>query len=146
MPTFPSSLVTPEQVVLEGEVEAVMLRTDVGEATFLAGHTPLIGSIIPGLVRFQDEDGTVKRVAVHGGFVHVKHDGVTVLAPVAELAEDIDVERARRALEAAEQKVVEATGRTSSGGDDELAVSGELAEAQAAVLRAQVRTEVAAAT
>jgi F-type H+-transporting ATPase subunit epsilon len=146
VPTFPSSLVTPENVVLEGEVEAVMLRTDVGEATFLAGHTPLIGAIVPGLVRFQDEDGTVKRVAVHGGFVHVKHEGVTVLAPVAELAEDIDVDRARRALEAAEQMVADAAGRTSSGGDDEIAVSGELAEAQAAVLRAQVRIEVAAGT
>jgi F-type H+-transporting ATPase subunit epsilon len=146
VPTFPSSLVTPEHVVFEGEVEAVMLRTDVGEATFLVGHTPLIGSIVPGLVRFQDEDGTVKRVAVHGGFVHVKHDGVTVLAPVAELAGDIDVERAHRALDAAEQQVTEATGRAGTGGDDDLSVSGELAEAQAAVLRAQVRIEVAAGT
>lgn len=143
MPTFPSSLVTPEQVVHEGEVEAVMLRTDVGEATFLAGHTPLIGSIVPGLVRFQDEDGTIRRVAVHGGFVHVKSDGVTVLAPVAEAAEDIDVERARRAQEDAEQRVAEATARSSGAGEDDASVSRELADAQAALLRAQVRIEVA---
>ena len=143
MPTFPSSLVTPEQVVHEGEVEAVMLRTDVGEATFLAGHTPLIGSIVPGLVRFQDEDGTIERVAVHGGFVHVKSDGVTVLAPVAEAADDIDVDRARRALETAEQRVAEATARSAGAGEDDASVSRELAEAQAALLRAQVRIEVA---
>jgi len=101
VPTFPSSLVTPERVVLEEEVAAVVLRTDVGDATFLAGHTPLIGAIVPGLVRFQREDGTEDRVAVHGGFVHVQGGGVTVLAPVAELEADIDVERARRAQEVA---------------------------------------------
>jgi F-type H+-transporting ATPase subunit epsilon len=144
VPTFPSSLVTPEHVVFEEEVEAVLLRTDLGEATFLAGHTPLIGSIVPGLVRFQREDGAVDRVAVHGGFVHVKHEGVTVLAPVAERAEDIDVDRARRALEVAEQSVADATSRSSSTADDDPSVSRELAEAQAALLRAQVRLEVAA--
>lgn len=143
MPTFPSSLVTPEHVVFEEEVEAVMLRTDDGEATFLSGHTPLIGSIIPGLVRFQREDGTVDRVAVHGGFVHVKHEGVTVLAPVAERAEDIDVERARRALEAAEQRVAEATAAAASAAEDDLVAARRSAEAQAALLRAQVRLEVA---
>jgi F-type H+-transporting ATPase subunit epsilon len=143
VPTFASSLVTPEQVVLEEEVAAVMLRTDVGDATFLAGHTPLIGDIVPGLVRFQHDDGTVDRVAVHGGFVHVKHDGVTVLAPVAERAEDIDVERARRALESAELKVAEMTGRGAGAGDDDPLAGRELAEAQAALVRAQVRLEVA---
>jgi F-type H+-transporting ATPase subunit epsilon len=143
VPTFPSNLVTPEQVVREGEVEAVMMRTDLGEATFLAGHTPLIGSIVPGLVRFQHEDGTIERVAVHGGFVHVRSEGVTVLAPVAERAADIDVERARRALEDAEQRLAEATARSSGTGEDDASVSREVAEAQGAVLRAQVRIEVA---
>ena len=47
---------------------------------------------------------------MHGGFVQVEGDAVTVLAPVAELAEDIDVERARRALEAAEQRIAELGG------------------------------------
>jgi F-type H+-transporting ATPase subunit epsilon len=143
VPSFPSSLVTPENIVLEEEVAAVMLRTDVGEATFLPGHTPLIGAIVPGLVRFQREDGTIERVAVHGGFVYVKHDGVTVLAPVAERAEDIDVDRARRALEAAEQRVADAAGPAAAASDDDVNASRELVEAQAAQLRAQVRLEVA---
>jgi F-type H+-transporting ATPase subunit epsilon len=139
--TFACSLVTPEQIVLEEEIAALMLRTDVGDATYLAGHTPLVGSIVPGLVRVQHEDGTEERLAVHGGFVHVKSDGVTVLAPVAEREQDIDVERARRALEAAEQVVAEAAGRGQ--GEDDLSATGELVEAQGAVLRAQVRIEVA---
>jgi F-type H+-transporting ATPase subunit epsilon len=141
--TFPASLVTPERVVLEEDVAAVMLRTAVGDATYLAGHTPLVGALVPGLVRFEQPDGTVERVAVHGGFVHVKAEGVTVLTPVAEREQDIDVERARRALAAAEQMVADASGRSSSAGDDDLSVAAELAEAQAAVLRAQVRLEVA---
>jgi F-type H+-transporting ATPase subunit epsilon len=140
---FPASLVTPERVVLAEEVAAVMLRTAVGDATYLAGHTPLVGALVPGLVRFEQPDGTVERVAVHGGFVHVKAEGVTVLTPVAEREQDIDVERARRALAAAEQMVADASGRSSSAGDDDLSVAAELAEAQAAVLRAQVRLEVA---
>jgi F-type H+-transporting ATPase subunit epsilon len=141
--TFSTSLVTPERIVLEEEVAAVMLRTALGDATYLAGHTPLVGAIVPGLVRFEQADGTVERVAVHGGFVHVKAEGVTVLAPVAELAGDIDVERARRALEEAEQKVTEVTGRTAGGSDDDQSAARELAEAQAAALRARVRIEVA---
>lgn len=143
MATFPSSLVTPERVVFEEEVAAVMLRTAVGDATYLAGHTPLVGAIVPGLVRFEHADGTIDRVAVHGGFVHVKPEGVTVLAPVAEREQDIDVERARRALEAAEHTVAEAAGRGSGTGEDDLGATGELVEAQGAVLRAQVRIEVA---
>jgi F-type H+-transporting ATPase subunit epsilon len=140
---FSASLVTPERVVLEEEVAAVMLRTAVGDATYLAGHTPLVGALVPGLVRFEQPDGTVERVAVHGGFVHVKAEGVTVLTPVAEREQDIDVERARRALTAAEQTVADISGRSPSAGDDDLSVAAELAEAQAAVLRAQVRIEVA---
>ncbi|HXQ61201.1 MAG TPA: ATP synthase F1 subunit epsilon [Acidimicrobiales bacterium] len=143
--TFPTNLVTPERIVLEEDVAAIMLRTTLGDATYLAGHTPLVGAIVPGLVRFEQADGTLARVAVHGGFVHVKPEGVTVLAPVAELAGDIDVERARRALETAEQRVADAAGRTAGAGagEDDPSATRELVEAQAALLRAQVRIEVA---
>ncbi|HXQ76385.1 MAG TPA: ATP synthase F1 subunit epsilon [Acidimicrobiales bacterium] len=144
MATFPSSLVTPERVVHEEEVDAVMLRTTLGDATYLAGHTPLVGAIVPGLVRFQHPDGTEERVAVHGGFVHVKPEGVTVLTPVAEREQDIDVERARQALAAAEQRVADASGGSAGAGEDDASVARELAEAQSALLRAQVRLEVAA--
>ncbi|HTT87832.1 MAG TPA: ATP synthase F1 subunit epsilon [Acidimicrobiales bacterium] len=143
MSDFPARLVTPERVLLDEPATAVVLRTDVGDATFLAGHTALIGALVPGLVRFEHEGGTTERSAVHGGFVHVAREGVTVLAPVAELARDIDVERARRALEAAEQAAAEITGRASGPEDDATAL--ELAEAEAAAQRARVRLEVAEA-
>ena len=94
MAAFASRLVTPERVVFEEEVQAVFLRTDVGEAAFLPGHTPLIGAITPGSARFQREDDSEVLTTVHGGFVQVEGDAVIVLTPVAELAEEIDVERA----------------------------------------------------
>jgi F-type H+-transporting ATPase subunit epsilon len=147
--TFASSLVTPERILLEDEeVQAVFLRTDVGEAAFMPGHTPLIGAVVPGAARFQHEDGSEEKAAVHGGFVHVIGDRVTVLAPVAERAEEIDVERARRALEAADQRIAELGGARSGTGegaeDDPTQV--ELASAEAARRRAEVRLEVAGVT
>jgi len=134
VPTFPARLVTPEQVLLEEDVAAVILRTDVGDATFMPGHTRLIGAIVPGPVRFQREDGTEEVAAVHGGFVQVDPSLVVVLAPVAERAADIDLERARRALEAAAEEQ----------GPLEQAEAGEQPVTSAgARRRAEVRIEVA---
>jgi F-type H+-transporting ATPase subunit epsilon len=149
MATFPASLVTPERTLLDEEVQAVIMRTDGGDAAFMPGHTPLIGAIVPGAVRFQHEDGTEERAAVHGGFVRVEGDHVTVLAPVAERAEDIDVDRARRALELASQRVADLGGvRTGPGdsGDEQTETDRELLDAEGALRRAEVRLEVAGAT
>ncbi len=148
MATFAASLLTPERILLEEDVQAVFLRTDGGDAAFMPGYTPLIGAIVPGIVRFQHEDGTEERVAVHGGFVQVDPDHVTVLAPVAERAEDIDVERARRALEVATDLVAELGGARSTAGDEDEEARGDraLADAEAAQRRAEVRLEVAGAT
>jgi F-type H+-transporting ATPase subunit epsilon len=145
--TFAARLVTPEAVVFDEEVEAVILRTGVGDATFLAGHAQLVGSVEPGLVRFVRTEGSEQHVAAHGGFVHVEADGrVTVLPPMAELAEDIDLDRARNSLEAAATRLAElaAEGRTSEHAKDETtSVDIEVEEAEAARRRAEVRVEVA---
>ena len=115
MATFEASLVTPERTLLEEQVQIVFLRTDVGDSAYMPGHTALIGALVPGLVRFQHEDGTEERAAVHGGFVQVEGDHVTVLAPIAERGEDIDVDRARRALESATERVELAEHRPGHG-------------------------------
>jgi len=86
MATFPASLVTPERVVLDEEVEGVVLRTDDGDAAFLPGHTPLVGSVVPGLVRFLYGEDSEKRFEVTGGLVHVEPERVVVLVPEAEPA------------------------------------------------------------
>lgn len=131
----PTTVVTPERILFDDQVEAVNLRTAEGEAAFLPGHAPLIGSVLPGLVRLDLADGAHLRLAVHGGFVHVENDRVALLVPVAERADEIDVERARRAAEAAEARLVELRGG-EPGNPEQL-------EAEAALQRAQVRIEVA---
>ncbi|HVA02351.1 MAG TPA: ATP synthase F1 subunit epsilon [Acidimicrobiales bacterium] len=148
MATFPASLITPERILLEEEVEAVFLRTDGGDAAFMPGHTPLIGAIVPGPVRFHHEDGTEERAAVHGGFVQVDGDHISVLAPIAERAQDIDVERARRALDGATQLLAELGGARAGTSDagEETEADRALQDAEAAQRRAEVRLEVAGVT
>lgn len=157
---FTIKLVTPERILLDGMASEVILRTGEGDITILDGHTPVVGSVEPGVVRVVREDGSVERAAVHGGFIQVEQhvpaesgddgtDGtrVTLLVGVAELAEEIDSERARVALEAADARVAElvSAGRgTGTADDDE--PDAELAEAEASQLRAQVRLEAVEVT
>jgi F-type H+-transporting ATPase subunit epsilon len=92
-------LVSIERAIWSGEATAVYGRTTEGELGVLPGHTPLLGALEPGYpVRIEQEGGEELRVAVHGGFLSVHRDGVSVLAEQAEIAGDIDVSRAREAL------------------------------------------------
>ncbi|MGI8665713.1 MAG: F0F1 ATP synthase subunit epsilon [Jatrophihabitans sp.] len=92
-------LVSVERRLWSGEATAVYARTTEGEIGILPGHSPLLGALEPGwLVRIQQTDGVEQRVAVHGGFLSVRSDGVSVLAEMAETADEIDIARARDAL------------------------------------------------
>lgn len=126
MPTE-AELVTPDRILFSGEAEFVVLRSDGGEIMFLPNHAPFIAAVDISLVRIAPpgsdssdsaEPGSGEfRAAVHGGFVHVAQNKVTVLASVAEPADEIDVERARRALEAAQSAVGSGEGREESAAD-----------------------------
>ena len=127
-------LVSPERILYSGDAEMVVCRTiDGGEIAFLAGHAPFLGALGTGMVRIKTVDGKVEAAAVHGGFVEVRDNRVIVLSDVAELASQIDVERARRAKEAAERK--------ESGQHKE--ASRDDAEAEAALRRANARLATA---
>jgi F-type H+-transporting ATPase subunit epsilon len=166
---FSVQVLAPDRVLLTGKAEQVVMRTEDGDITFLDGHTPLVGAVVPCVVRVVREGEEEERLAVHGGFVQVEQledaesdddsaragggsggdtgTRVTVLASVAELSDEIDVERARAALEAAQTRVTDltaASGRGSSAEGDE--ADAELVEAQSAVLRAEVRLEASGAT
>jgi F-type H+-transporting ATPase subunit epsilon len=92
-------LVSVERSLWSGEANAVYARTTEGEIGILPGHAPLLGALAPGwVVRIDRVDEPELRVAVHGGFLSVRADGVSVLAEMAELADEIDVARAREAL------------------------------------------------
>jgi F-type H+-transporting ATPase subunit epsilon len=106
MATLQFELITPERVLFSGEASAVSMRSDGGEITFLPFHTPFIAALDLTVVRIELPEGEAEvRAAVHGGFVHVDDNVVTVLSGVSELAVEIDVERARRALVAAEERL-----------------------------------------
>ncbi len=95
-------LVSVEREVWSGEATMVVARTTEGEIGILPGHAPLLGQLAEGgVVTIFETGGTERLVAVHGGFLSVTDEGVTLLAEVAELAEDIDASRARQALDRA---------------------------------------------
>ena len=122
-------LVSPERILYSGEAEMLVCRTLDGEVAFLANHAPFIGALGIGVVSIHGDDGSVVRVAVHGGFVEVSNNKVTILSDVAELPEQIDVHRAEEAKTRAEADLA----RWSAD---------EQAEAQAALRRAEIRIEV----
>jgi F-type H+-transporting ATPase subunit epsilon len=95
-------LVSPERILWSGEADMVVARTTDGDIAFLTGHAPFIGALGIGAVTIEEPGGKQTKIAVHGGFVEVSNNKVTILSDVAELAGDIDAERARRAKEAAE--------------------------------------------
>lgn len=129
--TLHVEVVSPERILWTGEAEMVIARTlGGGDIAFLSGHAPFVGALDTGKVTIRPAEGSDELVAVHGGFVEVSGDRVTLLSDVAELASQIDVERARRAAERAEAS---------------LRVEHD-AEAEAALRRAHVRLAVAGAT
>lgn len=99
-------LVSPERVLFEGDAEMVVCRTSDGEIAFLPGHVPFVGALGIAKVRVLLADATEVVAAVHGGFVEVSNNRVTILSDVAELVEQLDVIRARTAREAAERAVM----------------------------------------
>ncbi len=100
--TLHVELVSPEQILYSGDADMVVCRTTDGEIAFLTGHAPFVGSLGIALVKIDEPGGEVQRAAVHGGFVEVSHDRVTILSDVAELASQIDLTRAQQAAERAE--------------------------------------------
>jgi F-type H+-transporting ATPase subunit epsilon len=101
---FRIDVVSPERVVFSGEATQVITRTvGGGEIAFLPGHTAFLGALTENHTRVWLSDGTIMNLAIHGGFVEVSDNIVTVLSDGAELGSEIDIERARRALQRAEE-------------------------------------------
>jgi F-type H+-transporting ATPase subunit epsilon len=125
-------VVSPERILYSGEATMVVARTTDGDIGFLANHAPFIGALGIGLVSVHLENGNVERIAVHGGFVEVSDNRVTILSDVAELRDQIDVRRAEEAKSRAEA-------------DLQRLPTDEQAEAQAALRRAEVRLELSRA-
>ena len=82
-----------------GEANFVVARAAGGDIGVLPGHAPFLGALHHATLKVEDTSGGTEYFAVHGGFIEVFEDRVTVLAPLAEGAAEIDIERARRDVE-----------------------------------------------
>lgn len=92
-------LVAVERRLWSGKATFVVAQTTEGEIGIMPGHEPLLGQLVEGgVVKVNTTDGERFSAAVHGGFLSVTHDGVSILAESAELAEEINAEEARASL------------------------------------------------
>ena len=115
-------LVAVERQLWSGTAQMVVARTVDGDIGVMAGHAPLLAQLREGFAaRIMQDDGHVLGVAVHGGFLSVTKEGVTILAEDAQLSDEIDVARARQAYE------------------DAKAQGGDSAEAEAEFRRARAQ-------
>jgi F-type H+-transporting ATPase subunit epsilon len=103
---FPLRVVSVERSLFEGDVEFIIANGADGELGVLARHAPLMTILKPGALRIQQVIGGPEQVLfVGGGFLEVLPDRVTVLADVAEHADEISVERAEAARRRAQERL-----------------------------------------
>ena len=126
-------IVTQERRVYSADdVEMVIAPGSEGEMGILPRHAPLITSLQEGVMRVKRAAGAEEVLAIHGGFMEVLPDHVTVLADAAERAEEIDLARAEEARQRAEELMKQRR-------DDKV----DYARAEAALRRSLVRLKVA---
>ncbi|HYS24980.1 MAG TPA: F0F1 ATP synthase subunit epsilon [Vicinamibacterales bacterium] len=128
-------IVTPARALLAEEVDEVVVPGSEGYFGVLPGHTPLLSMLKVGELWFRQ--GQEKHyLAVAFGFVEVLPDRVTVLADIGERAQDIDVQRAERAKQRAEQRLAQAQPHLT-------AVDLDIERARIALLKSLIRLQVA---
>jgi F-type H+-transporting ATPase subunit epsilon len=125
--TIRLELVTPERLLLSEDVDEVIAPGYEGEFGVLPEHTQYLSILNIGVLRYR-KGGEMHKVALGGGFAEVTPERVVVMAETAERAEEIDLERARRAWERAESAL-----KTLSMDDE------SYGKATAALQRAMVR-------
>ena len=124
-------IVTPEKLAYSGEADMVIAPGIEGELGSLPHHTPLITTLGVGELRIK-HGGSEESFAIIGGFLQVRPDKVVVMAETADLASDIDLEKAQEARRAAEHAL--------EGGSQEPA---DLASARAQLQQSLLRIRVA---
>jgi F-type H+-transporting ATPase subunit epsilon len=124
-------VVTPEKVMVSQEVDIVVAPGTMGEFGVLEGHVPFLSGIEPGELRFTSGSQT-ERFLVTTGFSEVSNDKVSVLVDAAEKATEIDLDRARKSMERAKERLA-----TDRGSEDV-----DFLRAEAALKRAIVRMRI----
>lgn len=128
-------VVTPEKSVVSEEAQIVMAPGTLGEFGVLSGHTPFLTTLKTGALKYKDESGRERFVFVSSGFAEALPGRVTVLAESAERRKDIDIQRAKAAVERAEKRLREQAKEADI----------DFIRAKAALLRAISRIQLAEA-
>lgn len=102
---FKVEIVTPERVFFSGEAESLVVPAQRGYLGILAGRAPLLGMMIPGEISIRRPDGTELHFATGGGFLEVTPAKTVLLTDSVEEVSAIDVERARKALARARERL-----------------------------------------
>jgi F-type H+-transporting ATPase subunit epsilon len=124
-------IVTPERRAYSGTVDAVVVPGIEGELGILPHHAPLISTLGVGVLRMRS-GGQEEEFAIAGGFLQVRPDKVVVLAETADMASEIDLERAQAARREAERAIAEG-----------FVEPADLARARASLQRALLHISVA---
>ena len=126
MATIHCDIVSAETAIFSGEVTSISLRGTIGELGIHPGHAPLLTGIAPGAVQLALPDGQNEVFFASGGFLEIQPGVVTILADMAQRAEDID----EAAAESARQNAERALAESAADFDFSLAAA-QLAEAHA---------------
>lgn len=123
-------ILTPEKVFFSGNVEWININILKGKEQILPNHIPFISGIIPSVLKLK-QDGAVKEAAVTGGYLEFMENKAKLIVDSAEWPEEIDVNRAKAALDRAKK-------RLKAKGD-----SNDVKRAKMAILRASARIKAA---
>lgn len=124
-------IVCPDGELFSGDARSILVTTTSGEVQILANHADFLAPLATGRAKLTLEDGSERAASVSGGFILVTGEETKIVATTFEFSEDIDLERAKRAKENAEEKLKNAK-------DDK-----EIAIAKAKLARAVSRISVA---
>lgn len=131
MAIFTFEVVTQDRTVVLTDVEYALLPGVDGSFGILANHLPIMAALDIGVLEFGLLRGKRRKIALGGGFTEMHDNRLTVMAHTAELAEEIDVLRARQAQRRAEERLADRQGDL------------DITRAQVALRKALMRLEVA---
>ena len=123
-------IVTPERLAYSDEVDAVVLPGSEGELGVLPHHAPLVSTLGVGELRIR-KAGQEESFAIAGGFLQVRPDKVVVMAELADMASEIDLEKAQAARREAEKAL-------ETGFDEGADLAAARAALQVALLRQRI--------
>jgi len=107
MHTMKVKMVTPERILFQDDAVSVTAMTIEGQVTILPGHIGLISVLAPGEIVLRRNEQDATPVVVSGGFIEVTESQVTILADTAEHVHELDLDRAKKAVELAQSLMKE---------------------------------------